>query len=66
MWSQIQDTVKALQREKTRLEVTKEVEDEEDMKAFLEQMKNDKKTTTAKEFTDSDFDTDLEDEPGIL
>ena len=64
--SSIKGAIATLEREKTTLEATpeegdKEVDDDE-MKMFLRDMQ--KQKAKAKEFTDSDFDTDLEDEIG--
>ena len=54
--------VGSLEKEKTMLEAT--LEDDEEMELFMLEMKK-QSLQKAKEFTDSDFDTDLEDEIGI-
>ena len=59
--SSIKGAIATLEREKTTIETPLE-EDEDEMNQFLQDMQKNKKV---KEFTDSDFDTDLEDEIGM-
>ena len=59
--SSIKGAIATLEREKTTIETPQE-EDEDEMNQFLQDMQKNKKM---KEFTDSDFDTDLEDEIGM-
>ena len=59
--SSIKGAIATLEREKTTIETPQE-EDEDEMNQFLQDMQKHKKV---KEFTDSDFDTDLEDEIGM-
>lgn len=60
--SPIKQTIATLAREKTTLMETV-IDEDEEMQKFLMDMKK-HKSNNVKEFTDSDFDTDLEDEIG--